>query len=664
MKLKQIPILISCVSIFLANGQTAAAIENKHRGVNRQHEKYIESCINLNVDPCENFYEYACGKWQEYQVSEGGEDIYTEMLGLASYKANKELARKLDVMELNDMPDFVKKFKIAYDSCVTLKDFDLLHYVKWLRNNENITLPAMDEFNYEDTQNFDWIESLAVLRRYGLNRILIQENMIVTNNDTKKMILSIGQPEDNFLKLTSKNLKSLLNSMSISLDPMDFQILWQEIQQIEQRIKIMQMDEEEQSDDMYVKLKDLTLPWLRKYLSRLLNQSVLDDNIEVQIVNINYLVSLVDNLTKDFNNFQICKYLAIRFLWLLHQNTPTNFSHWECADMLHSLLPLASNWLYREQHSQLTYIVPEMEQIFQNIVLQFNQSLNEQKSFLNPKSFQYLSKKLWAIKLKIGNLPEIRTTEFVEHFYGNISLSSEDFYGNHLKLLDFAFYATHVIVPNIPQTDSMQYFYIFSLDDNILPSPYYDVDQNIVVVPYTSLRPPIYHRNFEQVYKYSALGSAIGHEIFHCFDNTGLQFDATGLINTAEYNRILETPIIAKNIKCINNLNPASLDEKIADISGLRYTYKAFVKQFPKAHTQTRLIHGKSMKLTEIFFLNFAQYYCDIEGNEDDDNYDEHGLASDRVNDALGNLIEFSNVYNCTPASKMYAMERCQMWRR
>ena len=42
------------------------------------------------------------------------------------------------------------------------------------------------------------------------------------------------------------------------------------------------------------------------------------------------------------------------------------------------------------------------------------------------------------------------------------------------------------------------------------------------------LEPPFFDRNADPAYNYGAIGSVIGHEISHSFDNLGAEFDAEG----------------------------------------------------------------------------------------------------------------------------------------
>ena len=52
--------------------------------------------------------------------------------------------------------------------------------------------------------------------------------------------------------------------------------------------------------------------------------------------------------------------------------------------------------------------------------------------------------------------------------------------------------------------------------------------QNAMNFPAGILEPPFYDRTADPAYNYGAIGSVIGHEISHSFDNLGAEFDAEG----------------------------------------------------------------------------------------------------------------------------------------
>ena len=57
---------------------------------------------------------------------------------------------------------------------------------------------------------------------------------------------------------------------------------------------------------------------------------------------------------------------------------------------------------------------------------------------------------------------------------------------------------------------------------------YYDPEMNEIVFPAGILQPPFFDPNADDASNYGAIGSVIGHEMTHGFDDEGRQFDAKG----------------------------------------------------------------------------------------------------------------------------------------
>ncbi len=57
---------------------------------------------------------------------------------------------------------------------------------------------------------------------------------------------------------------------------------------------------------------------------------------------------------------------------------------------------------------------------------------------------------------------------------------------------------------------------------------YYSITANEIVFPAGILQPPFFHKDLPLAINYGGIGSVIGHEITHGFDNQGREFDADG----------------------------------------------------------------------------------------------------------------------------------------
>jgi putative endopeptidase len=111
--------------------------------------------------------------------------------------------------------------------------------------------------------------------------------------------------------------------------------------------------------------------------------------------------------------------------------------------------------------------------------------------------------------------------------------------------------------------------------------------QNGIVFPAAILQPPFYDPKASDATNYGAIGSVIGHEISHSFDDQGAQFDAQGRLRdwwskadkdhftqasaklAAQFSAYKPFPDLAIN----GNL---TLSENLADLAGLAASYDAY----------------------------------------------------------------------------------------
>ena len=138
--------------------------------------------------------------------------------------------------------------------------------------------------------------------------------------------------------------------------------------------------------------------------------------------------------------------------------------------------------------------------------------------------------------------------------------------------------------------------------------------QNAMNFPAGILEPPFYDRNADPAYNYGAIGSVIGHEISHSFDNLGADFDAEGRLRNwwtpddlahfreagqalvRQYNAYEPFPGLHLN-------GELTLGENIADLAGLAAAYDAYQRSLNGR--QAPVIDG--LTGDQRFFLGYAQ---------------------------------------------------------
>uniref|UniRef100_A0A1I8NX33 Peptidase M13 C-terminal domain-containing protein n=1 Tax=Stomoxys calcitrans TaxID=35570 RepID=A0A1I8NX33_STOCA len=646
------------IEVYVARPVCCSGILRKH--INRRQLKLIEGSMNLEADPCENFYEYACGKWADY-VDGAGVNFH-DTLNMIDYQANRQLSRHMKRLRLRTSPRFIRKAYEFQKSCVEVERYQPLEYLRWLKIHESVKWPTL--WNRSKVHaDFDWVHTLAVMRKYGMNGILIEEIVYQKKDDPSRLVIDLDKPveAEGFVPLTYDNFKIMIDSLNVYTSNRTLQNLWQEFSAFEELLlKLDDIPDDEGAQ--LITVRELPLTWLQKYLKIVLNQTSIDMNMELYIQNIPYLEAL-DALLLQYDNRFICKYLTLRFVWHLNIKGPENFKDEDCISAARSLLPSAMHWLYEQITPEIEQEVPKIHELFNSVVKHFKLALRSNDNGFNSTILNYLLSKLDHIQLKVGNLPRVNTVQVLENLYHNITLNASDFYGNHLKLLHFGVKAIHEANENTLYTNVTNFFHLESYETGSSSSPYFIQRSNIAIIPWTTLQRPIYHPSFDDVYKYSSIGFLLAHEILHGFDYTGLEVDVNGKLNSQQYDNILANERFDQNYQCLRDLNPNVIDEKIADVSGLRYAYATFFSLHPEALHKSLQVCGQEMSMKKLFFLNFAQFFCGSSSSQDFMDTSEHGADNDRVNDALLHFSEFAKTYGCDSQSRLQPYKTCNLWR-
>jgi predicted metalloendopeptidase len=141
--------------------------------------------------------------------------------------------------------------------------------------------------------------------------------------------------------------------------------------------------------------------------------------------------------------------------------------------------------------------------------------------------------------------------------------------------------------------------------------------QNALNFPAAIMQPPFFDPNADDAFNYGAIGTVIGHEISHSFDNNGAQFDATGAMRNwwTDADRKKFDQAATALAKQFSQYEPfpglhvngeLTLSENIADVAGLAASYDAY-------HAS---LNGKPAPAIDgftgdqRFFLAFAQVWA------------------------------------------------------
>jgi len=201
---------------------------------------------------------------------------------------------------------------------------------------------------------------------------------------------------------------------------------------------------------------------------------------------------------------------------------------------------------------------------------------------------------------------------------------------------------------------------------------YYNPPVNEIVFPAGILQPPYFNPNADDAVNYGAIGSVIGHEMTHGFDDQGRQFDGKG--NLSDWWTPADAAAFKKRAQCIVDeysalepfpgvhANGVNLQgEAIADLGGLTIAYKAF-ERTPQAKAH-KMIDGYTPE--QRFFLSFAQVWRNSQTEaaiRQQAMTNPHPVARLRVIGTLSNMPEFRAAFHCAAGTAMVRADSCQIW--
>lgn len=205
---------------------------------------------------------------------------------------------------------------------------------------------------------------------------------------------------------------------------------------------------------------------------------------------------------------------------------------------------------------------------------------------------------------------------------------------------------------------------------------YYRPPMNDINFPAGILQPPFYSVSLDDAVNYGGIGVVIGHELTHGFDDQGRKYDAAGNFRdwwTAEDGQQFEERadctakeysnfVAVKDDKGEVKLNgKLTLGENTADNGGLKLAYMALTEIL--THAPVKPIDGYTPQ--QRFFLSYGQIWCQNVTDQEARKRvltDPHSPGEWRVNGAVQNSAAFQQVFGCKPGQPMVSANACRVW--
>lgn len=209
---------------------------------------------------------------------------------------------------------------------------------------------------------------------------------------------------------------------------------------------------------------------------------------------------------------------------------------------------------------------------------------------------------------------------------------------------------------------------------------YYNQSQNDINFPAGILQPPFFDYSKDPAVNFGGIGTVIGHEMTHGFDDQGSKYDSKGNVRpwfTAD-DRTKFTERTDCEVKEYDgfkvaegqNLNgKLTLGENTADNGGIRIAFQALEEVLAKqgAAAEPGYVDGKRDGYTaqQRFFITFGQLWCQ---NQTEQNArvlaktDPHSSGEWRVKGTVQNFNQFGKAFGCKAGQPMMPVNSCRVW--
>src|SRR6266700_1457999 len=203
---------------------------------------------------------------------------------------------------------------------------------------------------------------------------------------------------------------------------------------------------------------------------------------------------------------------------------------------------------------------------------------------------------------------------------------------------------------------------------------YYNPPENNINFPAGILQPPFFDKNVDDAVNFGGIGVVIGHELTHGFDDQGSKFAADG--NLTNWWTDADKQEFEKRTTCVADeyssfiavddvhLNGRlTLGENTADNGGLHIALMALRKAMAKDAQTAKEKDGFTAE--QRFFIGFAQVWCQNSTPESSRllaKTDPHSPGEYRANGTLQNSADFAKAFACKPGQKMVSANACHVW--
>ncbi|XP_030123653.4 kell blood group glycoprotein isoform X3 [Taeniopygia guttata] len=622
---------------------------------------------NDTVNPCENFYKYACGRWEGKQSSRTRE----ESLNVFDVLLEENL---LILKRLLESPQFgirgsAKEKAIRfYRSCMDTEQIesqgaqplkDLLNQVGGWHNTD-----------VGETKDFN--ETLQILMSRYSTFPFFRVHVGPTPFDPKTNIIQIDHPEfdiplesefkeKNYLEVLRVYL-SYLKKLGVLLGrtedgpPDSFSLTLSFISNLQRFVTPLQKRQQRGMLFFHTTIRELqekapAIDWLA-CLKAVFHPVPMNLSQPIAVHDMDYLSNMSQLIEKWHKGRVLHIYMIV---CLVGNLSPALDSQFQDARLeLYKIL-------YGKMGSRMA------EQMFSVIQDALCDRL-DQVEWMDEHTRQNAKALVSKLQVEIGYPAHMLQTDKVNLEYQNVSyIIHIPCLFPQLEINEDTFFLNVVACLKVQRENS----YLKLLQHNPQKSwhvhpwsvhSYYSIRHHMVVFPAGMFRSPFFHMEFPSAVNFGAIGVFMAHEILHAFYGYVLP-EGCPACNRSALQSSIDCLVEQYESYSFNVNGTFTLLENTADTGGLAVAYQAY-KNWLKKHKEEDL-PKIGLSHDQLFYLSFAHAMCghqDPETLQSSLNTDPHSPLPLRVSGPVSNSQDFSKSFQCPSGSPMNPENKCRIW--
>ncbi|XP_001989331.2 neprilysin [Drosophila grimshawi] len=620
------------------------------------------STMNHSVDPCENFYEYACGNWKESSLLTD-EAKNSSLLQAIQQRINGvvlDYLQNTTQLARNATSAAAWKAKEFFSTCVQMK-------ANMSRGYEYLMMQQDDRLKARNiTQDWIYVNFMSSYELFPLLPLKVHYNTA-----KRKFDILISPPTKVLANYNEEKLLNMTKDLQITdeLKRKEFLALFANLTQFERNLTQLAKPRNETEkltlDKFLVQHKEDRLNWTH-YFEVAFNGSQQGQWLVLnQLEQVGELVHLLEQSDLQLLRSYVQHRVLVKFyaMWAQQQSSKNASIPNDCRSLTESyfnyaLLPWFIGKLFdEERRADVLGVAKDIKDTFYELL--------ENYTWLDEETRSEAKTKLSSMDFLVGYTDEFRHPEVIDAAFSDLNMT-KDFFENlatleanrariRMRSVDKA------LIPQLMPTRTVNAYYAEFLN------------QAFITIGLSQW--PFYHVGFPEVLKYAGVGNIIGHEMAHGFDSYCYQFNYDGkkvnwwseasLRNFKERYRCLESQYNKFILLGIATNGTLTSGDNIADNVGTRMAYYAYKRRSKDKGWLEKPFRNVNLNNKQLFFLKFAQTWCsgrDTASKLRRIKTDVHAYEEFRVVGTLGNMVEFSEAFNCKLGTDMNPLKKCVVW--